>query len=174
MRERDRTLTVTEAQGSAGVVEQACPCGSGAPLSSCCGPRHEGLRPAETAEALMRSRYAAYVLGRGDYLVATSTRAAAPDEAAELSAWGRAVGWAGLTIVDRRRGLEPDDEGEVHFVARYVEAGVAVTLEERSRFARARGRWVYVEGAASTSRQKLGRNEACPCGSGKKVKQCHA
>ncbi|MBE2252775.1 MAG: hypothetical protein IAE78_24805, partial [Myxococcus sp.] len=86
MRERDRTSTVTEAQGSAGLVEQACPCGSGAPLSSCCGPRHEGLRPAETAEALMRSRYAAYVHDELDYLLATwhaSTRPArlAPNEA---------------------------------------------------------------------------------------------
>lgn len=122
----------------------------------------------------MRSRYAAYALGLGDYLVATCTRPPRPGEAAELGAWGTRVGWAGLSIVAREAGGPGDPAGVVHFIARFVEDGALVSLEERSRFARVDGRWRYVEGEATTSRAKLGRNDACPCGSGKKVKQCHS
>lgn len=122
----------------------------------------------------MRSRYSAYALGLGEYLVATSARAPRPGEAVELSAWARTVGWVGLTVLERQQGGPADATGVVHFVARYVEASAVVSLEERSQFDRDAGRWRYLEGAATTSRQKLGRNESCPCGSGKKVKQCHA
>ncbi|MDX2010376.1 MAG: YchJ family metal-binding protein [Myxococcaceae bacterium] len=149
-----------------------CPCGSG-PYDRCCGPRHTGARPAETAEALMRSRYSAFALGRGDYLVETSTRAPRPNEAVELSAWGRSVGWVGLTVEVVERGGPDEVEGIVQFTARYVEAGTLVSLSERSSFTRLERRWAYVEGQAQTHRQKLGRNEPCPCGSGRKVKQCH-
>ena len=48
-----------------------CPCGSGDTLDHCCGPLHRGERKAATAEALMRSRYSAYALGKLDYLIAT-------------------------------------------------------------------------------------------------------
>ncbi len=151
-----------------------CPCGAGESLAACCAPRHDGTKPAETAEALMRSRYSAYVLGLGEYLVSTSAREPRPGEALELRAWGRAVGWAGLWVLARERGGPDDATGVVHFVARYVEASALVSLEERSQFERVAGHWRYLEGAATTSRLKLGRNESCPCGSGKKVKQCHA
>lgn len=121
----------------------------------------------------MRSRYSAYALGLGEYLVATSARAPRPGEAVELGAWARTVGWAGLTVLERQQGGPDDATGVVHFVAKYVEASALVSLEERSQFDRDAGRWRYLEGEATTSRQKLGRNEPCPCGSGKKVKQCH-
>lgn len=122
----------------------------------------------------MRSRYSAYVLGLGDYLVRTNTREPRVDEAAELSAWGSAVGWAGLEVRATEHGGTNDSHGVVHFVARFVEGGALVSLEERSQFSRVDGRWRYVEGQASSSRVKLGRNEPCPCRSGKKVKQCHS
>lgn len=122
----------------------------------------------------MRSRYSAYVLGLGDYLVQTNSRAARDGEAAELAAWGKAVGWAGLEVRSTEQGSASDSSGVVHFVARFVEGGALISLEERSQFTRADGRWRYVEGQATTSRVKLGRNDPCPCGSGKKVKQCHS
>lgn len=122
----------------------------------------------------MRSRYSAYVLGLGDYLVQTNTGAPRDGEAAELSAWGKAVGWAGLEVRSTEQGSAADSSGVVHFVARFVEGGALVSLEERSQFSRVDGRWRYVDGQARTSRVKLGRNEPCPCGSGKKVKQCHS
>lgn len=122
----------------------------------------------------MRSRYSAYALGLGEYLVATCARPPREGEAAELGAWGRSVGWAGLSIVDREQGGVADTAGRVRFIARFVEGGALVALEEDSRFERVDGRWRYVEGAARSTTQRLGRNEPCPCGSGKKVKQCHS
>ena len=42
-----------------------CPCHSGLRYAACCGPLHEGAREADTPEALMRSRYAAFARGLG-------------------------------------------------------------------------------------------------------------
>src|SRR5688500_8059775 len=60
----------------------ACPCQSGRAYAQCCAPLHRGEAIAETAEALMRSRYSAYVRGDAEYLLATwhaSTRPATRD-----------------------------------------------------------------------------------------------
>jgi uncharacterized protein YchJ len=60
--------------GDVVVKKMECPCGSGLDLADCCGLWHKGLAGgvcAPTPEALMRSRYSAYVLGLVDYLVAT-------------------------------------------------------------------------------------------------------
>jgi hypothetical protein len=46
-----------------------CPCSSGLAYTACCGRYHQGA-PAPNAEALMRSRYTAYVMGHEDYLLA--------------------------------------------------------------------------------------------------------
>lgn len=153
-------------------MSEACPCGSSS-YAACCGPRHSGLRPAETAEALMRSRYAAYALGLGDYLVATNARPARPGESAELTAWGKSVAWVGLAVEAVHSGEATDDAGVVQFSARFLEAGALVTLAERSRFSRVTGAWRYVEGTSDVRREKLVRNAPCPCGSGRKAKQCH-
>ncbi len=121
----------------------------------------------------MRSRYTAFTMSLGEYIVATGTRSGKPNEAAELTRWTRSVGWLGLTVLGAERGQPGDTEGHVHFVARLVEGGQLVSLEERSRFLFEQGRWRYVEGTAQTSTKRLARNEPCPCGSGKKLKQCH-
>ena len=48
----------------------SCPCGSEKTYEDCCGPWHAGFKTgvhAPTPEALMRSRYRAYVLGLIEY-----------------------------------------------------------------------------------------------------------
>ncbi len=90
----------------------------------------------------MRSRYAAYVLGLGDYLLATwhaSTRpqAIAPEEPG--------LRWLGLTV--KTHGAIDDEHATVEFVARSKLAGRAQRLHEVSRFVREGGRWFYVDGA---------------------------
>ncbi|UXA19928.1 YchJ family protein [Mycobacterium sp. SMC-4] len=118
--------------------DQLCPCGSTAEYGSCCRPLHLGERQAETAEALMRSRYSAYVLGEATYVWRTwhpRTRPAHVDE--DLS-----VTWMRLEIVDVAAGGVDDDSGEVEFRAHH-RRGV---LHERSRFARRARRWFYVDG----------------------------
>lgn len=151
-----------------------CPCGSGAPYADCCGPRHDGTRPAETAEALMRSRYAAFALGKGEYLAATHDAPSSPREVAELSRWAGSVTWLGLVVQSREAGGEGDAAGHVEFTARYLEDGAVVSLHERSAFRRTDGRWRYVSGTPEVTATKVERNAPCPCGSGRKFKQCHA
>ena len=155
----------------------ACPCGSGASADACCAVFHAGA-PAPTALALMRSRYTAYVRGEIDYLMATqdpSTRAGIDRDA--VAARSREAQWLGLEIVDTARGGEADDEGIVEFVARGALHGAPFAQHERSRFRKLDGRWYYLDGKAAQARTTVtataGRNDPCPCGSGKKFKKCH-
>ena len=122
-----------------------CPCG-GATYASCCGPRHDGTRPAETAAALMRSRYSAFALCLPDYLQATHAVPATAQGRRELEAAAKAVTWLGLTVHRAERGGPADDEGVVKFTARSRAGEVIVELHERSRFRREGGRWRYVDG----------------------------
>ena len=123
---------------------QPCPCGSGKPLGRCCGPYLDDAdgAAAPSAEALMRSRYVAYALGREAYLLATwhaSTRPAT----LELDAPPRPR-WLGLAI--KRHETSGEDRAVVEFVARYKVDGRAFRLHETSRFVREHGRWFYVDG----------------------------
>jgi len=119
----------------------SCPCGSGRAYAACCGPLHAGSENAATAEALMRSRYAAFVLQLGDYLLATwhpSTRPSELDLAADPAKW------LGLEV--RRHVVEDATHATVEFVARYRVAGRGHRLHEISRFVREDGRWLYIDG----------------------------
>ena len=96
-----------------------CPCGSGDTLDHCCGPLHRGERKAATAEALMRSRYSAYALGKLDYLIATHPM---PSEAPaqrrrELKQSCRDSRWRGLKVLSTEAGTADDLEGTVRFEA---------------------------------------------------------
>ncbi|MBK6689923.1 MAG: YchJ family protein [Deltaproteobacteria bacterium] len=145
-----------------------CPCGSNRTYDDCCGPYLEGRSDPPTAEALMRSRYTAYSQAAIDYLLATHDPPPPPEE---VKAWAERAEFLSLQIVGTRAGGALDDEGEVEFLARYREAGVERVHHERSQFQRRQGRWCYVERLASP---KVGRNDPCPCGSGKKYKKCCA
>lgn len=117
-----------------------CPCGSGRAFDACCGPCLAG-NPAPTPEALMRSRYTAYVLRNADYLLRTWHSSTRPAEL-DLEEEGK---WLGLKVI-RAEGGEGDENGTVEFVARFKIGGRAHRLEEKSRFVREDGRWVYLDG----------------------------
>lgn len=120
-----------------------CPCGSGQPYKTCCFMYHMEKEHPPTAEALMRSRYSAYALKKAEYLLYSwhpDTRPKTLDLAAEPAKW------IGLKIGTLTGGGPADSEGTVAFVARYKIGGRAARLEETSRFARFKGRWVYVDG----------------------------
>ncbi|MDG2304545.1 MAG: YchJ family protein [Candidatus Binatia bacterium] len=154
-----------------------CPCGSEAGLDDCCAPAIEGRQAAPTAEALMRSRYTAHATRATGYLKATHVP---PRDQADRS--GRETDphstWTRLQIVDTEAGGKEDETGVVEFRAHYRAAsGEAGVLHERSRFRKADGRWVYVDGdlvvpAPVKAAPKRGRNDPCNCGSGKKFKRC--
>jgi SEC-C motif-containing protein len=120
---------------------EACPCGWGAPYDDCCGRLHGG-DPAPTAEALMRSRYTAFVRGDAAYLVRSWHTSTCPDPL-ELD---ESRVWLGLHVIDAVRGALLDADGEVEFVARWQDAdGSRGRHHERSRFVREHGRWVYLD-----------------------------
>ena len=150
-----------------------CPCGGDA-YETCCGPRHARSKPAETAEALMRSRYAAFAKADVAYLRDTQTKPSRDTSWEDTETWAKSVGWLSLQIVDTVKGGEGDADGIVEFIARYVDSEGVTALRERSTFVRQDGQWIYDEGAPDVTREKVERNAPCPCGSGKKFKQCHA
>jgi SEC-C motif-containing protein len=157
-----------------------CPCTSGRSYGECCEPHLAGKALPPTAEALMRSRYTAYVVNQVDYIAATDHPARRNEfdrKAAE--AWATKSEWLGLEVKDVVAGGANDQRGEVEFIARFKLAGKEHQHRERSTFEKADGRWCYVDG--TTPAQKpfkneaptAGRNDPCPCGSGKKFKKCH-
>ncbi len=137
----------------------------------------------------MRSRYTAFAQNNWEYLVITSH----PEEKKEMAKLGPAliedgVVWKKLEIAGIRAGCRNDSEGQVDFIAHYIKDGTPQTLRESSRFYKINGRWVYsrkdstlppVAVSSPTKPQtfvrgeaKIGRNDPCSCGSGKKFKKC--
>ncbi len=151
-----------------------CPCTSGRPLSECCGPLIDGA-PAASAEALMRSRYAAFVLGRLDHLDTTLAPEKRDDvDHAEVEASSRDAQGLGLEV---RSAVEDGDSATVEYVARFRVHGQQIAHHELARFRREDGRWLYEDGdvnpkPAPRVAAKVGRNDPCPCGSGQKYKKC--
>jgi len=122
-------------------VRAACPCGHPLAYTDCCGRYHAGAA-APDAEALMRSRYTAYVYALEPYLLATwhsSSRPPRLDLADDAK-----TRWLGLQI--KRHAATGADNAIVEFVARYKTGGRAHRLHETSRFVREDGRWYYVDG----------------------------
>ena len=124
------------------LAAQPCPCGSAVALSGCCGPLLDG-HPADTAEALMRSRYTAFAVGDADHLFRTWHPRTRP-ATVELDDSTR---WTGLVVEATTGGGLADSEGRVTFRASFTSAtGTSGELHERSRFVRRGGRWVYLDG----------------------------
>ncbi|RAP58188.1 YchJ family metal-binding protein [Oleiagrimonas sp. MCCC 1A03011] len=120
-----------------------CPCGNPRGYAQCCQPLHRG-EPAATAEALMRSRYSAYVLRDEDYLLASWHPSTRPTSL-RLGVQQPTPTWLGLSVKAHEN--QDDDHAMVEFVARFrVGGGRAQRLHERSRFLREDGRWFYVDG----------------------------
>lgn len=127
-----------------------CPCHSGKRYAACCAPLHRGEAKAETPAQLMRSRYAGFALGLGDYLADTlassheDLRAHPRDVVVRaLSQSREAQRFMGLVILDE--GVD-GDEGEVLFFAKLFEKGKNQSFVELSRFVREAGAWKYASG----------------------------
>lgn len=107
---------------------------------------HQG-DAAPDAEALMRSRYSAYVLGLEAYLLASWHPSSRPSHL-DL-ADGAPPKWLGLEI--RRHETDGPNHAVVEFVARCKIGGRAQRLHEISRFVREDGRWCYLDGENSST-----------------------
>jgi SEC-C motif-containing protein len=125
-----------------------CPCGGGA-YTDCCGRFHAGAE-APTAEALMRSRYAAFVRRDAAYLLRTSHPALRRKTTVRDLQDSFALAWCGLTILAVRGGGTNDVSGEVRFRASWRQGDRVHTHEESSRFCREAGAWVYRDANGAT------------------------
>ena len=125
-----------------------CPCGrvdpKGRPLAfaRCCGRFLADFEhaPAPDAQALMRSRYCAFVLEDAGYLLATWHASHRPP----AITFEPGTKWLGLEVREHRQA--DATHAEVEFVARSRHAGRAHRLHERSRFVCEDGRWYYLDG----------------------------
>ncbi len=156
-----------------------CPCGSKKTFDECCGPYLMGDNDPPTAEALMRSRYTAYAMGSIDYLYKTScTKIQKEFDADGCKQWSENSTWTGMEIVRTEGGGENDNEGVVEFIAHYTIKDKPVQHHETSTFQRIDGKWRFMDGEIAKKEPirreapKVGRNDPCPCGSGKKYKKC--
>lgn len=149
----------------------------------CCGAYLAGIALPKTPEALMRSRYTAYSLGNIEYI--KQTMQGKPHIAFnELKAknWAKRVHWIGLVVfkmngIDNMNEIKKNEnQGWVEFIATYLNKTHLNTIHEISEFERINGQWFYVDGQliADSGLQKiLSRQDLCPCGSQKKIKNCH-
>lgn len=160
---------------------ESCPCGSGQAYTECCEPLITGARPAETAEALLRSRFSAYSRKIVDYIIDTThPDQKEPDDRKTVEKWSKNTEWQSLEVVKTEAGGVDDAEGEVEFKADYTEKGKRRKHHELAKFKKKDGRWYFFDAAAPQIVQfvrtspKVGRNDPCPCGSGKKYKKCCA
>lgn len=147
-----------------------CPCCSGSSYTNCCQPLHNGELHAASSEQLMCSRYSAFCLGKISYLIATlKPDKRQPDDEQTLAQTIEQSRWLGLKILKH---TPSGGTATVEFVAFYQDDPVG-QLHERSNFVRENDHWFYVDGEFLPD-IKLARNEPCFCGSGKKLKKCHA
>ena len=155
-----------------------CPCGSGLTYGECCQPYITGEKNPPTAEALMRSRYTAYVEHAINYIITTCTQNRKETiDPEETRRWSENSTWLGLKIISTEKGGENDTEGKVEFEALYETNGEKDNHHETARFKKKHGRWLYESGTMTEetvvrATPKVGRNEPCPCGSGRKYKHC--
>ena len=150
-----------------------CPCGDLQNFGRCCLPYLQGTLPAPTAETLLRSRYSAYYTKNVDYLLKTQhPKHRKFNSRQEVAKTANSTTWAGLTIVDRKKGQVKDTTGIVEFIALYRIGDGLSQLHERSRFQKEGRQWYYLDGDLLPPYQPK-RSEPCWCKSGKKFKHCH-
>jgi SEC-C motif-containing protein len=155
-----------------------CACGTEKAYSECCEPFIKGTKLAPTAEKLMRSRYTAFAVGEMDYIYKThheSTRKELDMDG--VKSWALNSEWLGLEIRGSEKGQEVDTEGSVEFKCKFIFNGKEQSHHELSTFVKEKGQWFFVDGALRNntvrrSEPKVGRNDPCACGSGKKTKKC--
>ncbi|MEH6564661.1 MAG: YchJ family protein [Halopseudomonas sp.] len=148
-----------------------CPCDSSLTYGDCCQPLHAGA-PAPGAEQLMRSRYCAYTLGLIDYLVSTTLPAQQELLDVEpMRLWSEQSRWLGLRVEQVKDGAG-GNRAQVTFEAHWADPdGSRHSHRECSDFKQVGARWFFID---PNHPIKAGRNEPCPCGSGRKFKQCCA
>ena len=154
---------------------QNCPCGSGKLFESCCEPVLTGQQVAASAELVMRARFTAHVAHNFRFLHDTHRPTAGTPYVEEEGV--PSMTWTKLVVHSHEIGRD-QDQAFVDFSAYGTEEGVEKVLHEKAEFIRTGGAWLYNREARlgpapyKSATPKVGRNDPCPCGSGKKFKHC--
>ena len=162
-----------------------CPCGSEKTLADCCALIHADESLAVNAEQLMRARYTAFVINNIDFVINSYHSSCNAHLERDEIASAAEIDWLKLQIINSSKAL--DETAFVEFKAWYMEDGQLQLMHERSRFLKERAGeqrvWRYIDGVFPDKKQqvsgpvtvtKVGRNDPCPCNSGKKHKKCCA
>jgi SEC-C motif-containing protein len=158
---------------------KACHCGSGKDYSECCELFIKGKSNPKTAQELMRARYCAFVEQEIDFIMDTvypDQPNAMTREAVER--WAANTEWKGLEIISTENGGVDDSKGMVEFKAYSTVENTTQAHHEKAHFIKKGKKWFFEDGEAVSPEQikreapKTGRNDPCPCGSGKKYKKC--
>lgn len=158
-----------------------CPCGIEKDYAQCCEIIHNDHTKALTAESLMRARYSAFVKNRIDFVAKTHSPGTSDFDEKEAEIWATSSDWKGLKILDTKDGQENDPKGFVEFKAFYANKDKQdFAHHEKANFEKIDGLWFYKSGEivsdmGTTYKRdtpKIGRNDPCICGSGKKFKKC--
>ncbi|MCX5774396.1 MAG: YchJ family protein [Fusobacteria bacterium] len=154
-----------------------CYCGNKETFENCCGKYISGKSKPKTAEILMRSRYSAYIVKAIDYLMNSTTPMENMENARKATEdWANAATFSGLKIISCENGEEKDADGIVEFKAFFSDKGATFTHHERGYFIHQKGKWLYDKelpiDKTIINDEKIGRNDPCTCGSGKKYKKC--
>ena len=150
------------------LLSQTCPCQSGKNYGECCAPLHLAQTLPSDAQALMRSRYCAFMLKNIPYIVETT----APNQQSllsinELTDWANQTRWLGLQIIQAK--TLSKIHALVEFDAAFLgENGEVQHHLERSIFVKINERWYFVDPTVPLPSMK----QPCLCGSAKKFKHC--
>ncbi|MDU0477645.1 YchJ family metal-binding protein [Staphylococcus chromogenes] len=117
-----------------------CPCCSGLTYAECCQRFHLGAS-APTAEALMRSRFSAFVTHDAEYLLRTWHEDTRPTQLG----FDEQVEFFRLDILATSQGGPLDTTGTVDFEAFYRVGRTIGSQREHSTFHKINGNWIYVQ-----------------------------
>ena len=156
------------------LTSKSCACGSQIDFVACCGLYINNHQTPPSPETLMRSRYTAYSLVNIAYIKNTMRgKSLVGFDEIKARGWASKAIWVDLCIVNTI--ITSDTLGYVEFIARFIEEDKLKSIHETSEFLCDQGRWFYVGGVQEPTKSTIIiRNKACPCGSQKKYKNCHA
>lgn len=122
-----------------------CYCGNLKTYHNCCEVFHKNGGKTETSEQLMRSRYSAFVLANGDYLMQSHHSSTRPiKEKKSIVAWAKSVQWIKLEVLETSKGNKNDTDGTVTFNAYFYEHGKVNVIHEKSAFIKENNHWTYL------------------------------
>lgn len=160
------------------MFDELCPCGSGKTYEECCEGIIKGTKLAASPEELMRSRYTAYAKHEISWLKDSLEASQRGDfDEASVESWSRDSEWLGFEVKQTKT-EEDKNIGWVEFVARFKQGNITRDHRELGEFHKENGAWFFYDGRGvkpGTVRKttpSVGRNDPCPCGSGKKYKKC--